>query len=218
MMRKGESSCGLTQRNPRNGKEENESDDFKAVKKGGLLWRQKHAVRLGPGSKTHKASPPQFQGWGSHKPTMGEITDKKPRALCTILSWRDCTHSTLVTFWAFTSNHGYSSIILMYPSSPTRNLPGLSQRTGIPFSWFPLFPPRLHYKSLSSFSALWLPSSFSVWSLFPPAQQSAPGIQYFTLTARCARAKWGPSPSELQRDAHVGWRKKMNEYGNDAFP
>ena len=100
---------------------------FEALEKECPLWRQKHSVRRWARTRPQKAFLPQCQRWGSCKPEMGEITEKKLNTIGEILSWGDNKDSTLVSFWIFKiSNHGDSAIIFTDPSSPTGNFSGFT--------------------------------------------------------------------------------------------
>lgn len=95
-----------TQRNPRSKKEQNEYDDFKAEEKETKARCPTTGTKRNPRSNPSPVPEMRVSGW--------EKSEKKPGTLCGILSSGDCTHGKGLTSCAFTSNHGYSSIMLTY--------------------------------------------------------------------------------------------------------
>lgn len=153
---------------------------------------------------------------------MGEIIDKKPSALYKILSWGDWTHKVPVTFLECASNHGYSSIILMYPSLLTQEKPSrtyLARGLGFPSLNFLSFPPGFTTKPLL-FPCHLTNQFFLV--VIPISSNSSHQSQEFSISHRLKGVQeQSKVPPKWQRAA-PSWassqgRKQTNRYANDAF-
>lgn len=159
-----------------------ENDDFKALGTDNPFWRQKRDVSCGRGWKPTKpplcrvrAEVPVSRGRRGH----GQETHSQ-RGVWFRGQWRQRSGG-LLGLYSEQSRPGSSSPSPLLACEKLQDF--LCQRPGIPPPQFPWFLPRLHYKSLSSLSAI-CQLTFSSCNPYFPHGRNRPGGPLFPTDPR----------------------------------